>query len=212
VKRVFYRLRPTYFLSAYIGEVMLAARRVPDVTLLHMRQVYEPPLIPGVLRLRRDIFDPKVGLPRRLVAPEPIVFTKMNVALGATHLAYMMGAARIVYVGVEQRNQLHFYNFDPATKEDLRADLVAQGDPRFLSIDHPYASLAADLQNLDLPLEECMKTVLHELASSPPGSAEGVAQPTASPSTAGTPSSPSTLHLDAGSVPCSVQEGNQVRV
>src|SRR5204863_3589964 len=42
-------------------------------------------------------------------------------------------------------------------------------------------------------------------------SAEGVAQPSAAPSTAGTPSSPLTLHLDAGSVPCPVQEGNHLR-
>src|SRR5262249_7807650 len=44
-----------------------------------------------------------------------------------------------------------------------------------------------------------------------PGSTEGEAQPSASPSTAETPSSPSTLHLDAGSVPCPVQEGNHLR-
>lgn len=157
VNKVFYVVKPTYFLSAYIGEVMLAAQRIPQSTLLHMRPVYEPPLMPGILSLKRELFSEHVGLPPRFSEPEPTLFTKFNVALGATHLAYILGAARIVYVGVEQRDQLHFYNFDDRIRRTIRADIISRGDPPILCIDHPYPSMANALAALDRPREDCQR-------------------------------------------------------
>lgn len=157
VNKVFYLVKPTYFLSAYIGEVMLAARRIPDSTLLHMRRVYEPPLIPGILPLKRDMFSEQLGLPPRFVEPEPVLFTKFNVALAATHLAFILGAARIVYVGVEQRDQLHFYNFDERIRRRIRADIISRGDPPILCIDHPYSSMANALAAIDRPMDDCRR-------------------------------------------------------
>lgn len=157
VNKVFYRLRPTYFLSAYVGEMMLAVRRIPDATLLHMRAVHEPPLIPGVIPLRRAMFEPGMDLPRRLDADCPTLLTRFNVALGATHLAYVLGARRIVFLGVEQRDQLHFWNFDEDVRRDIRADLVDRGDPDILRVDHPYASLERDLAALDRSVDDCRR-------------------------------------------------------
>ena len=157
VNKVFYRLRPRYFLSAYIGEVMLAVRRIPYATLLHMRPTVAPPLFSGITALRRATFEPGMALPRRLEVEQPTLLTRMNVALAATHLAYIMGAGRIVYLGVEQRNQLHFWHFDDRCRQFIRADVVARGNPDILRIDHDYASLAHDLTALDRPAEDCMK-------------------------------------------------------
>ncbi len=157
VNKVFFRLKPTYFLSAYVGEVMLAARRVPNATLLHMRPVLEPALLPGAIALKRDQFEIGMDLPRRLDPAIPTLLTRFNVALGATHLAYVLGASRIVFVGVEQRNMLHFWNFDEDSRLEIRAALVDRGDPELLRIDHPYASLAHDLAALDRSREDCMQ-------------------------------------------------------
>lgn len=157
VNKVFYRLRPRYFLSAYIGEIMLAIRRIPDATLLHMRPTVAAPLLPGITAVRRMTFEPGMPLPRRFEAAQPTLLTRLNVALGATHLAYIMGAARIVYLGVEQRNQLHFWHFDEKCRQEIRGDILSRGDPDILRSDHPYASLAHDLEALDRPAEDCMK-------------------------------------------------------
>ena len=157
VNKVFYRLRPRYFLSAYIGEIMLAIRRIPDATLLHMRPTVEAPLLSGITTVRRMIFEPGMSLPRQFEAEHPTLLTRMNVALAATHLAYIMGAGRIVYLGVEQRNQLHFWHFDDHCRRLIRDDLVSRGDPDMLRIDHTYASLPNDLEALDRPAEDCMK-------------------------------------------------------
>jgi hypothetical protein len=161
VNKTFYRLRPTYFLSAYIGEIMLAVRRAPRATHLHMRPSKAPPLIPGIRAIRRRDFQPDVGLPRRIDPVDPVLDTKFNVALGATHLAYVMGAARVVFVGVEQRNLLHFWHTHPALRDQIRADVLKRGDPDILRIDHPHASLTNDLAALDRSPEDCMRPFFH---------------------------------------------------
>ena len=112
--------------------------------------------MPGVVPLRRDTFEPGMELPRRLDEDCPTLLTRMNVSLGATHLAYVMGARRIAFLGVEQRNQLHFWNFDEIARRTIRNDLVDRGDPDMLRIDHLYASLAHDLASVDRSPEECM--------------------------------------------------------
>lgn len=157
VNKVFFRLRPTYFLSAYVGEVMLAAGRTPETTLLHMRPVLAPALVPGAIPLQRRMYEPGMDLPRRLDPACPTLLTRFNVALGATHLAYAMGARRIAFIGVEQRNQLHFWNFDEDVRLEIRAALVARGDPDLLRVDHPYASLAHDLAAVDRSREDCLQ-------------------------------------------------------
>lgn len=157
VNKVFFKLQPTYFLSAYVGEVMLAARRVSNTTLLHMRPVLEPALVPGVVPIKRDKFFLGMVLPRQLDPANPTLLTRFNVALGATHLAYVLGASRIVFVGVEQRNMLHFWNFDEDSRLEIRSALVDRGDLELLRIDHPYASLAHDLAAVDRSREDCMQ-------------------------------------------------------
>jgi len=157
VNKVFYRIHPRYFLSAYVGELMLATQRIPDSILLHMRPQYAPPLLPGIVSLQRNTFEPGMDLPRRFDKELPALFTRMNVALGATHLAYIMGARQIVYLGVEQRDQLHFWHFDEVSRGLIREDLLSRGDPDVLRIDHEYASLSNDVAALDRSIADCMK-------------------------------------------------------
>lgn len=157
VNKVFYRLRPRYFLSAYIGELMLALRRIPKATLLHMRPDYTARLLPGITALRRMTFNQGSALPRHFDAEQPTLLTRLNVALGATHLAYIMGAKRIVYLGVEQRNQLHFWHFDEKCRQEIRDDILSRGDPDILRIDHEYASLSHELEAVDRPAADCIK-------------------------------------------------------
>ena len=162
VNKTFYQLKLTYFLSAYIGEVILAAHRIPTSTLLHMRPVYEPPLIDGILPLRRELFDASTGLTTTLLPPEPTLFTKRNVALGATHLAYVMGAKRVVYIGVEQRNQVHFWHHMPAVKATIRQDVELLRDVPFLTIDHPYATYELQVDQMERPMSTFMKPFYEE--------------------------------------------------
>jgi len=102
-------------------------------------------------------FELGMPLPRHLEKAQPTLLTRLNVALAATHLAYIMGAKQIVYLGVEQRNQLHFWHFDEHCRGLIRDDIISRGDPDILRIDHQYASVTHDLEALDRPAADCMK-------------------------------------------------------
>lgn len=156
VNKTQYMVPLRYFLSAYIAEVLLARHAAPDARSLHMRPAYEAPLAPGVLPLQRRDFDPATILPDRFEPPAPVLYTLRNVALGATHLAHILGASRIAYVGVEQLDRLHFWHFEEAVRRRMIADLpILEGVP-FLGVDHEYATYEGQLRKLERPAEESL--------------------------------------------------------
>lgn len=159
-----YKLAPTYFLSAYIGQIRLAQLAgEPDTSLLHMRPIYEHPLLPGVVPLRRRRYEIGEELPRRFVEPEPVLLTRRNVALGASHLALILGARRIVFVGVEQRNRLHFFQLDPAARARLEEAVTELQDFPLLGIDHPNESYEGLWRPLTVSTEEAERTPFYEV-------------------------------------------------
>lgn len=155
VNLTFYVVPPRYFLSAYIGQVILARHRSPESLTLHMRRRYATPLWPGVVPLKREVFEDATDLPDRFDPPVPTLLTRKNVVLGATHLAFILGARRIVYIGVEQRNQLHFWHVRPEPLPVMREDLDILRDVPFLAIDHPHATYASAVAKLERTAEEC---------------------------------------------------------
>lgn len=159
-----YRLRPTYFLSAYIGDVILAKHRSPATAILHMRPQLAPPLIPGILPIKRILFDKNVGLSKSFSKFDPTLFTKNNVVLGATHLAYILGARSIAYVGVEQRNKLHFWHFDTSVQSTIVNDLELLKNVPFLNIDHEYSTYDRYVEKLSRTKEECCTQEFYEVS------------------------------------------------
>ncbi len=162
VNKTCYAVQPTYFLSAYAHDVFLAAHRCPEITVIHARPVYEPPVVPGTFPLKRAIFDAAVGLTDRLRPPEPTLYTKLNVAFAATHLALVVGARRIVYVGVEQRNLVHFYHYDEQAREAIARDLPLLEGATFLNVDHPYPSYEQQVAKLATPIDEARRRPFFE--------------------------------------------------
>ena len=123
VSRTQYRIRPTYLLSAYSQEIALGARTAPRSTLIHMSGA--PPVVRGSITVRRRRFHPGDPLPRLFFGVRPYLLTNMNVALAATHLALILGARRVCYVGVEGRTSLHFYDEDERLRRQMIDDLDA---------------------------------------------------------------------------------------
>lgn len=72
----------------------------------------------GILRIQRKLFFGE--LPQRLTSP--VLYTYRNGAIGATHLAYVMGARSITFVGVQMANGCHYYHEDTNTLTLLQAD------------------------------------------------------------------------------------------
>ncbi len=168
VNRTFYVHEPTYFLSAYPSEVMLALSACDDTTALHIRPRYEPPLFHQTICLRRADFVSGTRLPERLEAPVPTVLTFRNVALAATHLAALMGAEEVVYLGIEQQDGRHYYDLDEDLRARIRDDLAALADHEDLFVlDHPHATMELLQSNLRRPVDELAAVPFYELDHTP---------------------------------------------
>lgn len=140
VNRTQYVQPPTYFLSAYPSEVLLAHVHPAHMTLVHMRPEYDAPVIRGAITLQRRGFPSNPVLPTSLTGVPPYVVTYRNVALGATNLAMIMGAARIVYVGVEQQSALHYYDTVAELRARILRDLTNIESKDVFTLDHPHAT------------------------------------------------------------------------
>jgi hypothetical protein len=161
VNRVQYKIKTRYFISAYPSEILLAQRMLPESMLIHLRPIENNIFTDkNIVTIKREIFNTDIGLNCFLSSSNPIIYTKFNVALAATHLAFILGAYMIVYIGVEQRNAIHYYDEDMTVKSQIKKDFIflEKHDP-ILNIDHPYATY----KNLVLDLEKN----IDDLSSSP---------------------------------------------
>jgi hypothetical protein len=139
LNRTQYFTDPTYFLSAYYSECLLAVRSANCGTAIHARPVYEAPLHPGFLAVRRQYLGAHETIPRMLDAACPTLLTQDNAAIMACHLALILGAKRIIFVGVEQNDSLHFYHALPDVRDRIAADLAAINMAGlWQNPDHPY--------------------------------------------------------------------------
>ncbi|MFH1843931.1 MAG: sulfotransferase [bacterium] len=131
-----YMLRPDYLLSAYYNRVAFARQQLDEAaTVIHMRPIWAPPLGDGILSVRRRMFEG--DLPVEFGSP-PTIRTCNNVILGATHLALILGAQRLVYLGMELSTRLHFYSHDPELRQALINDFARLPDCRYFGVDHDY--------------------------------------------------------------------------
>jgi hypothetical protein len=155
VNRTQYAVGLRYFMSAYPAEILLAARRCRRrTTLVHIRPVTEPPLLANALALTRVFFDFDRPIPVSFDEDRPLVLTRRNVSLAATHLAAIMSAKRIAYVGVEQNSALHFYDTDPELRALMVKDLRAIRHPEVFTTDHEYATLENLVEKLQRDPED----------------------------------------------------------
>lgn len=131
-----FMVRPRYSLSAYVSRVALARARLGErTTVLHMRAEERAPLVAGSLPVRRADFE---GALPTTFGDVPTLYTLRNALLAGLHLALVLGAKRIVVLGVEQANNTHFYSADPALRASLREAFEPLWEQPFLGIDHAY--------------------------------------------------------------------------
>jgi len=109
-----YRIPTKYFLSSYVAMGVFAEceyeRREYKALLLHLCCSKGMRSFGNLTPIGKRQYQ---GFLERDFRGGSHVRTSKNVALAATHLAHIMGANRIVYVGVEQNDWRHFYQYLP---------------------------------------------------------------------------------------------------
>ncbi len=148
-----YKVKPRYFISAYVDHHILARARTEQAVHLHMRLVDEPALLDFLLPLLRRRFALGDRLHKRLSPDLPFIYTMRNVALAATHLAFILGARRVVFVGVEQENAAHFYDYDDESRRLIEQDLEILKEYPDIDRDHSYTTYDVLRAALQTPRE-----------------------------------------------------------
>ena len=132
----FYRFVPQYLLSSYIAELTVAHKRHRTATtIIHARPYIAAPLLEGTLTVARENF---AGELTQDFGESLRLFSKANVVLLASHLAAIMGARRIAYIGVEMKTLVHYYQSDPSYIPTMRQAFREDGNSPFLGMDHAY--------------------------------------------------------------------------
>jgi len=154
LNRTPYFMRLTYFLTSYPIEAMLANKHNPGSLVLLLRGGLNLFFnMQNTLTINRLKFRKWLGLNAAFYPGFPALFSHLNAALAATHLAYILGARRIVYVGVEQLNRLHFYNLHEASKCEMAQDLESLQEISIKDPYHSYANAESLRQNLNHDIE-----------------------------------------------------------
>jgi hypothetical protein len=124
--RVFYKVPLTYMISSYIPDIVLATlylKKNRIIKLNNAKETMTKPQVPFVHNIQKSIFNPTTGLTTELSASNATLITQMNQVLAMSHLALIMGAKRIIYIGVDQTDHSYFFQHDKEIGNLLRRDL-----------------------------------------------------------------------------------------
>lgn len=119
-----YAMSPTYFISAHENMCWMASSRLSEKTI-------------GRFYLKNQACHARIDLPANFVIipmhkPATAIHEFNGCLRGvgifinyaASHLAFLMGAKRIVNVAVEMRNMTHFYSMVPFLRDAVIEDIV----------------------------------------------------------------------------------------
>jgi hypothetical protein len=150
-----------YFMSLYAQESALAVRVGNSRAVIHACSAAAP-VVPGTIATFKRQYEHDRGLPRRFDAMRPTLYTSHNSAFMATHLALIMGARRIVYIGVEQHLNEHFYDHDRALRERMIADLGSINAKGLCDLDGERLNYEESVEYLrSLPAEDADQPYWH---------------------------------------------------
>lgn len=108
---------PTYWIGGHEGVCILASHMcAPGVKLIQVTRDEHSPVVPRCTAVMRS-FD------QGSIHNSKFIASGNNVSYSAIHLAYRMGASRILILGVDMINSLYYFNLIPALEEQIRQGL-----------------------------------------------------------------------------------------
>jgi hypothetical protein len=105
---------------------------------------------------------------REATESESYLVGAANISLSASNLAFLMGAKRVVYIGFNQKNRLHFYDLREDMKKTLRENIAKvqkkhAGKKRMGEINNDYRMFLEHM----LPEEQLRKIIFFNPDVSP---------------------------------------------
>jgi len=117
---------PTYITTGHVDLMAYALEYTHKKILIFAHKSENTKSIEQIWNNQRVIpmwdLNPSVPLPR-FIDEKNNINGSTSSTLSATHLAYIMGASKIIYVGFEETSQLHFYNTDKNIEAQMLSNI-----------------------------------------------------------------------------------------
>lgn len=161
-------LPSTYMISGHFSHILYAKEfldisNTKAIFFQGVRDGIEKFKIEKIIPITTKYFfnDLDIEIPRVFKDNGGYLIGSSNVLLSATNLAYVMGAKRIIFIGFNQRNRVHFYDCNSEMKDTLRENIKKIREkypenefPRMSEINHDFEMF----QNHMLPIDVLRKT------------------------------------------------------
>ncbi len=121
MNRADYKLDMDYIITPYLCTAAIAKHRNAKVKTVLFRPSHEFHAF-GDFALQGHYYNHQKPLNKKFSSPVPLLFYRNNSVFAATHLAYVLGAKKIVYIGVEQNNANYFFLHDADIFQQILID------------------------------------------------------------------------------------------
>lgn len=144
-----------YLVSAYPHYIQMAQMLGNDSGVKYIQFVGGKKILaPRTFPIQTRPFYKKIGLEKTVNSIAPYVRTLGNVALAATHMAYIMGAKNIVYVATDHRSLLQYYfNNEKIRKAMIDNFLKLVADQKVIFV-HKYINKDWFLKKLTMSADD----------------------------------------------------------
>lgn len=109
----------TYLMSSYPMHCLLAKKYLKASSIIKLNtpgEYSELDRFPEFAHFVKGPYSEAAGLSSSFAPGSEWISTHLNQSLGMTHLSMIMGARRVIYIGVEQGAHTYFWHKDPALK------------------------------------------------------------------------------------------------
>lgn len=115
------KIKSNYMITGHMSHVVYA-KEYPNINNTIFFQTYtNNPVFSGLENVETIFCDYGNG---DTMKKQPLrVEGCTNISISASHLAYLMGASRVVYLGFNQKNLLHFYDTDIELREKILSNI-----------------------------------------------------------------------------------------
>ena len=133
----FYKIVPTYWMSAHISQAFIATKYLSGKSTMFLLdsgkyKQHHNKLNKHIIVVSRPEFK---GNLEGKFGKAPRIRAKNNIIFGAMHLAIILGAKKIVFVGIELTGANHYYHMIPTIMAQLNKDIKSlpkHSDNKFL--------------------------------------------------------------------------------
>lgn len=129
----YYKVPLTYFVSSYLLQCIIASFHLPEDRLIKLDTVHEDAHRKGFHHFIKGPYPESTGFNIELKPGKYHIATHLNQSLGMLNIAAIMGARRVIFIGVEQNSHAYYWQLDKSVLDSIRQDVYKLQTAKYLA-------------------------------------------------------------------------------